>query len=401
MSKSKILFLMSGSIAAFKACQVISRLVQEGHEVQVAMTPSAREFIGAATIEGLTGRPPLVNLWAKGKVMDHIHLTRWADMAVLCPASATTLARLTTGLADDPVSALALAWPGQKPFHIFPAMNSAMLENPATQENLARLAQRGFLIAATSSGSLACGENGAGRLLEPEMILQTLSLTKPKLGKVLITLGATREPLDGIRYISNVSTGQTGAHLAELLKAQGFEVSALCGRGAVRPQNLTTESFEDFVDLNQKLHQKLAAESFTAVIHAAAVSDFSVSEILKDDQSVRLNSSTKMSSGGELTVRLKPNFKILDRLKEYSQNKNIRVIGFKLTLNASPSEALAAAQALFKGGVDAVVVNDWSRVNHDRTRHPGTLLESTGQMTEFNDLERLSKILLPQIPVGG
>ncbi|NJL24023.1 MAG: hypothetical protein HC902_01765 [Calothrix sp. SM1_5_4] len=138
---------MSGSIAAFKACQVISRLTQEGSDVQVIATDSLSRFIGPATLEGLTGRKPLVDLWEGGHAMDHIHLTRWADAAVLCPASANTLARLAHGLADDMVSATALAWPiADKPFHIFPAMNTQMLRAPATQANLRLLSERGFRI---------------------------------------------------------------------------------------------------------------------------------------------------------------------------------------------------------------------------------------------------------------
>jgi phosphopantothenoylcysteine decarboxylase/phosphopantothenate--cysteine ligase len=145
MSQSKVLFLMSGSIAAFKACEVISALVRGGAEVRVAATAGALRFIGPATLEGLTGQPPLTDLWAEGRAMDHIHLTRWADYAVLCPAGANTLAKIAAGLADDAPSALALAWPRDKAFHIFPAMNTEMLNSPATQHNLAVLTERFWL----------------------------------------------------------------------------------------------------------------------------------------------------------------------------------------------------------------------------------------------------------------
>src|SRR3989344_1952570 len=136
MSKSKIVFFLSGSIAAFKACQVISRLVQEGCEVQTVATPSALKFIGPATLEGLTGKPVLTDLWEDSRAMDHIHLSRWADFGILCPASANTLARMAHGLGDDLVSAMILAWPKNKPLHVFPAMNHEMFSHPATQENL-------------------------------------------------------------------------------------------------------------------------------------------------------------------------------------------------------------------------------------------------------------------------
>src|SRR4051812_6287817 len=201
-AKKKILFLMSGSIAAFKTCQVISKLVQDGNEVQIAATESTFEFVGRMTLEGLTGKKVLSDLWESGHAMDHIFLTRWADMAMLCPATANTLARLAGGFADDLVSAMTLAWPGDKPYFIFPAMNHQMLQAPVTQVNLQTLMSRGFRVAPTQSGSLACGEDGPGRMLEAEEILRRIRV-KP-LGEVLITGGATREPIDGIRFISNV-----------------------------------------------------------------------------------------------------------------------------------------------------------------------------------------------------
>jgi phosphopantothenoylcysteine decarboxylase/phosphopantothenate--cysteine ligase len=379
MSKSKILFMMSGSIAAFKACQVISKLAQDGHEVQVAATPSAFKFVGAATLEGLTGRPVLGDIWENGRAMDHIHLTRWADFAILCPASANTIARLAHGLAEDLVSAMALAWPARKPFWIFPAMNRQMLAAAVTQENLSRLRNNGFSVAPTQSGSLACGEEGPGRMLEPDEILRLV--TGPPRGRLLITAGATREPIDGIRFISNVSTGQTAAALADGLAAHGWSVTYLHGEGARQPVRANQRvGFGAFLDLDGKLRAALGSESFDAVIHCAAVSDFSVTGAEPE---------RKIDSGSELSLRLKPNHKILPRLREYSGNKNIRVVGFKLTLNKSESETEAAARKLLEGDIDAVVANEWSRVERDRTRHPGSLITRGGKR-DFANLDELS-----------
>lgn len=397
MSKSKVLFLMSGSIAAFKAAQVISRLVQQGFEVKVAMTPAALNFIGPSTIEGLTGEPPLSDLWERGQAMEHIDLTRWADFAVLCPASANSIARLSHGLAEDLVSALALAWPKEKPFFIFPAMNTQMLASMATQENLQKLTQRGFLVQETGSGALACGEIGEGRLLEPDEILKRLA--PHRRGSVLITSGATREPIDGIRYISNVSTGRTGARLADLLSAQGYQVTALVGEGAIQPTSADIVTFSSFRDLDEKLREQLGRGDFTSVIHCAAVSDFSIEDVqhvpAEGVQSASADAplaGKKLSSDGALTLKLKPNFKILPRLKEYSRRKNIKVIGFKLTLNETKENTAKLARAQLGLGVDAVVANDWSAVNADRTRHPGQLI-SADRTVDFTNLNELSRYL--------
>ncbi|MBX3020750.1 MAG: bifunctional phosphopantothenoylcysteine decarboxylase/phosphopantothenate--cysteine ligase CoaBC [Bdellovibrionales bacterium] len=395
MSKSKILFMMSGSIAAFKACQAISRLVQEGHEVQPVLTASALHFIGPATLEGLTGRAPLTNLWEQGRAMEHIHLTRWADMAVLCPASANTLAKIAHGMAEDLVGALTLAWPMNKPFHIFPAMNTVMLNATATQDNLRTLKARGFRVATTTPGALACGETGEGRLLEPEDILKTLfesnvaretrrEATGSRAGRVLITAGATREAIDGIRFISNVSTGQTGAALADQLSARGWQVTYLHGQGAMRPtQTAHTVSFTDYTDLDRKLKTELDQRDYDGVIHAAAVSDYSIEHP---------NNEIKLSSEGDLTLRLKPNAKLLPKLKRYSRRPGLQVIGFKLTLNATEAETERRAESLINENVDAVVANDWAQVSKDRRRHPGRLVTRQG-VWPFQNLEELAEAL--------
>lgn len=167
---SKILFQLSGSIAAFKACAVISRLVQEGHEVQTACTRNALQFIGPATLEGLTGKPVFSDAFEHGRMMDHIHLAKWADLAILCPATANSINRLASGGEGDAIGSLFLAFDLKKPYLIAPAMNQQMFAHPATRESLARLKDWGVRILDTEHGHQACGDVGPGRLLEPEKI---------------------------------------------------------------------------------------------------------------------------------------------------------------------------------------------------------------------------------------
>ncbi len=181
--KPRLLFLLSGSIACYKACHAISRLTQAGIEVRTAATPAALRFVGATTLEGLTGSPVFSDVWAESRVMDHIHLARWADLAIVCPATANTLNRLGAGLADDPIGALFLAWEiQQKPWWVAPAMNHVMLAHPATQTSLTKLRAMGVRVLDAGNGALACGETGEGRLIEPEsLILQVLAALGPKL----------------------------------------------------------------------------------------------------------------------------------------------------------------------------------------------------------------------------
>ncbi|MCM2279696.1 MAG: flavoprotein [Oligoflexia bacterium] len=174
MSKSKILFQLSGSIACYKACQVISRLVQDGHEVQPVCTQGALRFIGAATLEGLTGKPVFSDTFTSGRMLDHVNLAKWADLAILCPASADVINRLAVGNASDCVGSLFLAWDLKKPYLVAPAMNQQMMAHPATQESLSKLASWKVHILGTGSGYQACGDIGPGRLLEPEQLLEAI-----------------------------------------------------------------------------------------------------------------------------------------------------------------------------------------------------------------------------------
>jgi len=171
MSASKhVLFGLSGSIAAYKACTVISRLVQAGVSVQCVATPAALRFIGRATLEGLSGRPVYSDLWENGRALDHIALAREAGLALLCPATANTLNRLAAGFADDCLGTLFLAWQREKPWWIAPAMNPHMWQHPTTTAAVEKLTTWGVRILEPVDGLHACGDTGIGRLMEPEQI---------------------------------------------------------------------------------------------------------------------------------------------------------------------------------------------------------------------------------------
>lgn len=182
MSRSKILFQLSGSIACYKACQVISRLVQDGHEVRTACTPNALRFIGAATLEGLTGAPVFADAFESGRMMDHIHLAKWADLAILCPATADSINRLAAGVAGDAVGSLFLAYDLKKPYLVAPAMNQEMFRHPATRAAMERLESYGVRVLPTDHGHQACGDIGPGRLLDPEAIHRAISDALGKAG---------------------------------------------------------------------------------------------------------------------------------------------------------------------------------------------------------------------------
>jgi phosphopantothenoylcysteine synthetase/decarboxylase len=173
--QTRVLFKLSASIAAYKACSLISRLVKEGHEVQVVTSTSAFEFVGEATLEGLTGKPVFKSVFERGKMMDHIHLIKWADSVILCPATANQINKFAHGIGDDILGTLFLAHDFMKPYWIVPAMNEKMWLHPATQKSVTTLKTWGIRFIEPRVGHQACGDYGPGRMAEPEDIYTLIS----------------------------------------------------------------------------------------------------------------------------------------------------------------------------------------------------------------------------------
>jgi phosphopantothenoylcysteine decarboxylase/phosphopantothenate--cysteine ligase len=409
---------MTGSIACYKACQVVSRLVQNNCDVQVVATPAALRFVGNATFEGLTNRSVVSDLYAPGSVMDHIHLMRWADLILVAPATANFINKAAQGIADDLVSTLFLAHDFKKPFLIAPAMNTSMYLHPTTQSSLKKLTEMGLEMLDTAAGNLACGEEGYGRLLEPDQIqqrvLQTLKHTpavtpaspemkSPKPAKILITCGGTQEPIDTVRVISNLSSGRTGVLMAEAFQELGCDVTLLKSSSAVRSEQISRqESFTSFESLRQQLMHFLGTEEFTHIFHLAAVSDYSVAEIEVEGRHYRPLEVKKINSEAEtMNLHLKKNPKLVNHLREYSKNKNLKVVAFKLTSQADAAARQTAVDKLLKSGqADFVVHNDLSEIDISTKTHKFTL-HSQGQAVVCPDLDRLiaelSARILPEV----
>ena len=411
MSQSEVLVLVTGSIAAYKSCHVVSRLVQAGCNVQVAASPAALQFIGAATWEGLSGLPVVSDLWEPGRAMDHIHLVRKADVILVAPATAHFINRAAYGVGDDLLTTMFLAHDFKKPFLMAPAMNTAMYLHPATQGSLAKLREMGVQILETAAGVLACGENGFGRLLEPDLIVQetlqalklptvekTAKMSPRKPGKILITAGGTREPIDDVRFITNTSTGASGARLADQLCELGHEVTLLRAKSAVQPKVLDVQQaeYETFDDLEHQLKGLLSATEYSHIIHAAAISDYHVEKILFDGAPVL---KKKTPSGGKVSIELTPNPKLISSLKTWSKNKALKVAGFKLTSHASREEQAAAASKVL-AFADIVVGNDISEIADEKGVHPYRIWQK-GDCLPLSGLAELTGWLANWIADGG
>lgn len=388
-----ILLLMSGSIACAKATGLISAWVKQGHELEIACTRSVAHFVGHATLEGFSGKPVLGDAFESGRVMDHIHLAQWADVVILAPATSHQINKLAHGIADDAVGSLwQAAWGRGKPMVVVPAMNSHMWDYPATRDSLERLQSWGVHILQPTTGTLACGEQGAGRMLEVEKILQQadhIMLPKPGGKRILLTAGGTREPIDSVRYIGNLSSGRTAAQLSDALTRAGHEVCWLGAESAQRPALSCQQlSYVSFNDLQNSLQQLLQSQSWDAVIHAAAVSDYSIDRIEQGSEVIETGSA-KLKSSGEISLHLKPNPKLLDQLRGWSSNTEVRIVGFKLTDTADREQRSKAVQQLFqRAEVDAVVHNELQEMSADS--HPFTLHLLSGQSEHCADVQELA-----------
>src|SRR6187551_2718160 len=247
----RVLLGVTGGIAAYKAPELVRRLVERGCDVQVVMSRGAREFVGPLTFQAVSARRVRDDLWdpAAEASMGHIELARWADVVVVAPATANFIGELAAGLAGDLLSTLCLATTA--PLVLAPAMNQAMWANPAVQANRTLLESRGIRFLGPAEGDQACGETGPGRMLEPLAIAHALLDVPGRLRlqslaglKVVITAGPTREPIDPVRYITNRSSGKMGFALATAAREAGADVVLVSG-----PVSLTTPAGVRRVDV--------------------------------------------------------------------------------------------------------------------------------------------------------
>ena len=236
----RVILGISGSIAAYKACELCRLLVKQGHEVRVVMTSSASEFITPLTLQALSGNPVGISLLDKESeaAMDHISLAKWAEILVMAPASANLIARLAAGMADDLLTTLVLATTAR--IYLAPAMNQAMWHQEVTQTNLHQCQTRGMQLIDSVPGSQACGDSGLGCMACPETILAHLFAKQTKALRVLITAGPTHEPLDAVRYLANKSSGKMGYALATAFANQGAQVTLVSGPTSLAPPERVT-----------------------------------------------------------------------------------------------------------------------------------------------------------------
>src|ERR1051325_1636567 len=283
----KILLGVGGGIAAYKAAELARLLMQQDHQVQVAMTRAAAEFVQPLTFAALTGRKVLTDLFAIESAIEHIAVAQEHEILVIAPATADLMAKLAHGLADDFLSTLYLAFTGS--VVIAPAMNVNMWQHPATQANVDTLRKRGHRLVDPAAGYLACGMTGPGRLADPETIVEAVDSVLRRRAdleglSILVTAGPTQEPLDPVRFITNRSSGKMGYALAEAAAARGAAVTLVSGPVHLAPpRGVEVINVNTAVEMRERVMENLAAAGI--VIKAAAVADFHLSRV--PDQKVK------------------------------------------------------------------------------------------------------------------
>ena len=347
----RILLGVSGGIAAYKAAELLRRLQDAGAEVRVVMTASALHFVGPTTFQALSGQPVRSSLWdeAAEAAMGHIELARWATRIVIAPATANTIARLAQGRANDLLSTLCLA--SEAPLSIAPAMNRVMWAHPATQANVATLVSRGVEVLGPGEGDQACGEVGAGRLLEPDAIVAALSAAAlpPRLAgkRVLVSAGPTFEDIDPVRFIGNRSSGKMGFAVAAAARAMGAQVTLVAG-----PVALPTPAGVRRIDVRRaaQMREAVLAElpHHDVFLGAAAVADYAPAETLP--QKIK-------KSGETLTLVLERTADILADVAAHPQRPGL-VVGF--AAETQDMEAYARDK-LHRKGLDLIAANDVGR----------------------------------------
>jgi phosphopantothenoylcysteine decarboxylase/phosphopantothenate--cysteine ligase len=397
---AEVLLGVSGGIAAYKAVDVMRILQRRGHGVTVVMTRAARRFVGPATFAALSGRPVGVDLFGAEERpgYDHLELARRADLLLVAPASANTIARMAAGLGDGLLGSVHLAFAG--PVVVAPAMNTRMWTHPATVDNLALLVARGVQVVSPASGLLADGEVGVGRLAEPAEIADAVEARLAGAGtlagrRVLVSAGGTREPIDPVRYVGNRSSGRMGWAVAEAARRRGADVTVLAA-------NVDLPRHPDvlYVDAPTAADLRRAAldafGSCDVLVMAAAVADFAPA-------AARAGKIDK-GAEGRLALALEPTPDILSELA--GRRDGQVVVGF--AAEHGP-EGLARARAKReRKQLDLIVHNDVAAegVGFGSAENEITIIGQAGEetlprMSKEACAERILDAVLPLLPPRG
>ena len=353
LKDKKILLVICGGISAFKSLETIRILKKVGCELKTILTKSSKEFVTPLSITSLSQGKVYDDLFSienEGE-MDHINLSRWADLILVVPATANTISKLAKGSSEDLASTVILA--SNKPIFLAPAMNVRMWEHPSTKENLDILKNYSYKIIGPEIGEMACGEYGEGKMTEPVDIVNRIddylfTIKKNNKLKALVTAGPTKEYIDPVRFITNKSSGKQGYELAKSLSRNGFQTTLISG-----PTNLKIN--EEIKLIKVETAEQMFKETqknlpVDVAIFSAAVADFKVVE----------KKNLKIKKKDELTIKLEKNVDILNYVSNHNSMRPKLVIGFAAETNNLENNAI---EKLKNKNCDMIIANDVSKHN--------------------------------------
>lgn len=342
-----VLLGVTGGIACYKSCEIVSRLKKLEAEVDVVMTANATQFVAPLTFETLSNRPCVSDMFNRDREWEvaHISLAKKADVCVIAPATANVIAKLATGVADDMLTTTVLAL--KCPVIIAPAMNTAMYDNPTTQSNIATLKEKGYIFVDAIEGRLACGDSGRGKMAQPsdivDVVVKTVLPKQDYAGKrVLVTAGATQENIDGVRFITNRSSGKMGIELAKAIAKRGGEVTLVAGIVSVEIPNY----------LHKVIRVKTTVEMYDAVMSNLGDVDVVIKAAAPSDYRPKNKYDNKIK-GDSVTLELEKNPDIAEAVGRAKGDKKL-VIFCAETTNLDEY----AEQKRVKKNADMVVAND-------------------------------------------
>ena len=350
LEDKKILLIICGGISAYKSLELIRLFKKKGIYVKTILTNSATKFVTPLSITSLSQDKVYSDLFnhENESEMDHISLSRWADMILIAPATANTISKLSYGMSDDLASTVVLA--SDKTIFLAPAMNVRMWEHPANQENLLKLQSFGYQIIGPEIGDMACGEYGEGKMTEPEYILEFLNNSSKKIinkkkFKALVTAGPTHEYIDPVRYISNKSSGKQGYEIANSLKKNGFETTLISG-----PTNLKPNSGINLIKVNS------AEEMYNATLKNLPT-DVAIFSAAVADWKVKTVEDKKIKKEKNLNLSLEKNIDILGHISKHNSLRPKIVIGFAAETNNLVENS---KKKLSEKNCDLIIANDVS-----------------------------------------
>lgn len=398
MLPRKITLGVTGGIAAYKSCELLRRLLDKGFDVQVVPTTNALRFVGAATWEALSGKKVHASLWEDVAAGAHIEIARTTELLLIAPATADFLARLAQGRSEDLLSATALTV--QSPVVIVPAMHHQMWRNEATQANVAILRERGILVMEPAEGPLNNGDTGVGRFPEIFEIFDYLNshdlLRSDLIGKsVVVTAGGTREMIDPVRFIGNLSSGKQGVAIAKAAAARGAQVTLIAANISPellpRDKSISIIEVSSTADLSRELQ---SVGNFDYLFMAAAVSDY---------RAAQLSGSKIKRTGTDLSLELVENPDLLATFaahhRDQAEGKQSRshrgvIVGFAAESSVDVGQA---SEKLSRKGVDYLFVNDIAHQEvFNSPSNGGFLIDKYGTTTtfEYQSKDTLSDALL-------